>query len=162
MDDESLRAWAYLSRVAEPPSDEVAALVSQVGPVESAERISRGAVSADLSERTAARREIDTAAADLEILRRRGGRLVTPDDPEWPVLAFAAFGGTGLRDKPRSGPPLVIWALGPARLDDVADRAAAVVGTRASTAYGDHIAADFAAGLADQDVAVVSGGAIVL
>lgn len=39
------------------------------------------------------------------------------------------------------------------------DRAAAVVGTRASTAYGDHIAADFAAGLADRDVAVVSGGA---
>jgi len=159
MDDETRRAWAYLSRVAEPPCGEVAALVAQLGPVETAERISRAAVGTDLSEHTAARREIDTAAADLEILQRRGGRLITPDDAEWPVLAFAAFGGSAIRDKPRSGPPLVLWVIGPVRLDDVADRAAAVVGTRASTAYGDHIAADFAAGLADRDVAVVSGGA---
>lgn len=159
MDDGTRRAWAYLSRVAEPPCSEVAALVGQVGPVESAERISRAAVGPELSERTAARREIDTAAADLDILQRRGGRLITPDDAEWPTLAFTAFGGAAMRDKPRSGPPLVLWAIGPARLDDVADRAAAVVGTRASTAYGDHIAADFAAGLAERDVAVVSGGA---
>lgn len=159
MDDETRRAWAYLSRVAEPPCSAVAALVGQVGPVESAERISRAAVGPELSERTSARREIDTAAADLEILQRRGGRLITPEDAEWPALAFAAFGGSAMRDKARSGPPLVLWVIGPARLDDVAERAAAVVGTRASTAYGDHIAADFAAGLADQDVAVVSGGA---
>jgi DNA processing protein len=49
--------------------------------------------------------------------------------------------------------------VGPARLDEVADRAAAIVGTRASTAYGEHVAADLAAGLAGRDVAVVSGGA---
>ena len=53
----------------------------------------------------------------------------------------------------------MLWALGPARLDDVAQRAAAVVGTRAATAYGEHVAADLAAGLAERDVAVVSGGA---
>ena len=45
------------------------------------------------------------------------------------------------------------------RLDEVADRAAAIVGTRAATAYGEHVAADLAAGLAERDVAVVSGGA---
>lgn len=162
MDDKTLRAWAYLSKVAEPPCDGVAALVSDVGPVEAAERISRAAVDPDLAEHTAARREIDTAAADLDNLRRRNGRLVTPDDAEWPLLGFAAFGGSALRNKPRSGPPMVLWVIGPARLDDVSDRAAAIVGTRASTAYGNHIAADFAAGLVDQDVAVVSGGAIVL
>jgi DNA processing protein len=54
---------------------------------------------------------------------------------------------------------MVLWALGPARLDEVAQRAAAVVGTRASTAYGEHVAADLATGLAERDVAVVSGGA---
>lgn len=159
MDDETMRAWAYLSRVAEPPCRRLAGLVSQVGPVEAAERIARAAVDADLAADTAARREIDTAAADLDLLQRRGGRLITPDDDEWPVLGFTAFGSSVLRDKSRSGPPIVLWAIGPARLDDVADRAAAVVGTRASTAYGDHIAADFAAGLAEHDVAVVSGGA---
>src|SRR6202008_3936419 len=40
-----------------------------------------------------------------------------------------------------------------------AQRAAAVVGTRAATGYGEQMAADLAAGLAEQEVAVVSGGA---
>ena len=53
----------------------------------------------------------------------------------------------------------MLWALGPVRLDEVVPRAAAVVGTRASTAYGEHVAADLATGLAERDVAVVSGGA---
>ena len=64
-----------------------------------------------------------------------------------------------VRKKPRGAPPMVLWALGPARLDDVAERAAAIVGTRAATAYGEHVAADLAAGLVERDVAVVSGGA---
>lgn len=103
------------------------------------------------------RRDIDTSAADLEAIARRGGRLITPDDDEWPVLAFAAFGGAEARR--RGGPPMVLWAQGPARLDEVAQRAAAVVGTRASTAYGEQMAAELAADLAQRDVAVVSGGA---
>ena len=86
MDDETMRAWAYLSRVSEPPCSGLAALVSQVGPVEAAERIARAAVDPDLADGTAARREIDRAVADLDILRRRGGRLITPDDDEWPTL----------------------------------------------------------------------------
>lgn len=120
MDDETMRAWAYLSRVSEPPCSGLAALVSQVGPVEAAERIARAAVDPDLADGTAARREIDRAVADLDILRRRGGRLITPDDDEWPTLGFAAFSGSALRDKSRSGPPTVLWAIGPARLEDVA------------------------------------------
>ena len=54
---------------------------------------------------------------------------------------------------------MVVWARGPARLDEVAHRAAAVVGTRAATAYGEQVAGELAAGLAQRDVAVVSGGA---
>lgn len=157
LDDAALRAWAYLSRVAEPPCAELTALVQRVGPVEAADRVRRGAVSDDLARHTDARREMDCAAADLEILAHCAGRLITPDDDEWPLLAFAAFGGAGAR--PRGGPPLVLWARGPARLDDVVQRAAAVVGTRASTAYGEQVAADLAAGLVQRDVAVVSGGA---
>jgi DNA processing protein len=157
MNDSVSRAWAYLSRVAEPPCAELAALVRRVGPVEAADRIRRGLVDDDLARHTRARREIDRAAADLELLAGRGGRLITPDSDEWPLLAFAAFGAAGVR--PRGGPPMVLWALGPERLDAVAQRAAAVVGTRASTAYGEHAAGDLAAGLAEHDVAVVSGGA---
>ena len=108
---------------------------------------------------TEARREIDRAADDLELLARRGGRLITPDDDEWPILAFTAFGSDAVAAKPQGRPPLVLWAMGPARLDETAQRAAAVVGTRAATSYGEQVAADLAAGLAEQDVAVVSGGA---
>jgi hypothetical protein len=108
--------------------------------VEAAERVRRGLVDDDLARHTESRREIDCAAADLELLASRGGRLITPYDNEWPpLLAFAAFGAAELR--PRGGPPMVLWALGPERLDEVAQRAAAVVGTRASTVYGEHVAA---------------------
>jgi DNA processing protein len=159
LDGRVLRAWAYLSRVAEPPCPELAALVGCVGPEEAADRVRRGLVNDDLARHTEARRRIDRAAADLELLARRGGRLITPDGDEWPLLAFAAFGATEATVRPRGGPPMVLWALGPARLDETAQRAAAVVGTRAATAYGEQVAADLAAGLVERDVAVISGGA---
>jgi DNA processing protein len=157
MTDAVSRAWAYLSRVVEPPCAELAALVGRVGPVEAAERVRRGEVGEPLVRRTGARRDIDRAAEDLELLARRGGRLISPDDEEWPTLALAGFGAA--RAKPHSGPPLVLWAQGPARLDDTAQRSAALVGTRAATTYGEHVAADLATGLAERDVAVISGGA---
>ncbi|MGB8389480.1 DNA-processing protein DprA [Mycobacterium sp.] len=157
VDDPELRAWAYLSRVAEAPCAQLAALVRRVGPVEAADRVRRGLVDDDVARHTEARRGADRAAADLELLARRGGRLITPDDDEWPLLAFAAFGSAGA--KRRGAPPLVLWAQGPARLDDVAHRAAALVGTRAATAYGETVVADLAAGLVERSVAVVSGGA---
>jgi DNA processing protein len=156
MTDPVSRAWAYLSRVAEPPCAELAALVRGVGPVEAADRVRRGLVEGNLARHTAARRESDCAAADLDLLARRGGRLITPDSDEWPTLAFAAFEGA---TRSRGGAPLVLWALGPSRLEEVAERSAALVGTRASTAYGEHMAGDLAAGLVERDVAVVSGGA---
>ncbi len=156
-DGPTMRAWAYLSRVAEPPCTELAALVRSVGPQEAAERVRRGLIDDDLLRLTAARRDIDQAAADLDLIRRRGGRLVTPDDDEWPMLAFAAFDGIGGRSQ--NSMPMVLWAMGPARLDEVGQRAAALVGTRASTAYGERVTDDLATGLAQRDVAVVSGGA---
>lgn len=160
-DGAALRAWAYLSRVAEPPCAGLAALVQRVGPIEAAERVRRGDVDDAVARRTEARRDIDSSAADLETIARRGGRLIIPDDDEWPVLAFAAFRGAAPRSPGGSSmiAPLVLWAQGPARLDEVAQRAAAVVGTRASTAYGEQVAGDLAADLAQRDVAVVSGGA---
>ena len=159
IDSGERRAWAYLSRVAEAPCGEMAALVGEVGPVEAAGRIRRGDVPAALAQRTEARRDLDTAAEDLDTLARRGGRLITPDDDEWPHLAFRAFGGEPVRAKDQGRAPLALWLIGPLRLDEVAWRAAAIVGTRASSGYGEHMAAELAAGLVERDVAVVSGGA---
>lgn len=154
------RAWAYLSRVAEPPCPELAVLVDRYGPVEAAARVRAGCgLSEQLRALTEARRELDCAATDLELLERRGGRLVTPDDAEWPALAFAVFASDSVRARPRGTEPLVLWVLGPARLDEIAERSAAIIGTRAATAYGEHVAAELSAGLVDRDVAVISGGA---
>ena len=124
-DEQRLRAWAYLSRVAEAPCAELAQLVARVGPVEAAERVRLGAVGLDVARRTEARRDIDCAAEDLDLLSRREGRLVTPDHDEWPVLALTAFAGVPVRDKPQGRAPLALWVVGPLRLDEVAERAAA-------------------------------------
>lgn len=157
MADKTRLAWAYLSRVAEPPCPELAALVRKQGPVEAAAKVKAGAVDATLARRVEARRELDCARADLDVLDRLGGRLITPDDDEWPLLSVQAF--DNVDNKPNAYPPLVLWAVGPQRLDEVSHRAAAIVGTRAATAYGEHVAAELAVGLAERDVTVISGGA---
>lgn len=157
--DVTLRAWAYLSRVVEPPCAALAALVDRVGPIDAAERVRQARIDDDLARRTRARHGIDRAAEDLDLLARRGGRLITPDDEEWPVLAFNAFGGAAVGAKPQGRPPMVLWAVGPARLDETAQRAAAIVGARAATHYGEQVAADLATGLVQRSVAVVSGSA---
>ena len=154
---DSRKAWAYLSRVAEPPCAPLAALVRRVGAVEAAERVKRAAVSPELDRLTSARRDVDSAAADLDRVARLGGRLVTPDDSEWPLAPLAHFAGVDVRDHPTGIPPLALWAIGAASLSAVSQRSAAVVGTRAATAYGEHVAAELAVGLCDRGVAVVSG-----
>lgn len=154
-----LRAWAYLARVAEPPRGDLAELVGAVGPVEAADRVRRGAVGERLLLHTRSRREVDCATADLDRLERIGGRLVTPDDDEWPTLAFVAFDGVDTRRHPDGLAPLALWVAGEARLDDVAVRAAAIVGTRANTSYGEHVATELSTDLCSRDVAIVSGGA---
>jgi DNA processing protein len=159
MTDQISRAWAYLSRVAEPPCPELRALVMRAGPVEAAERVRTGNVDGVIAGRVEARCQIDCAAEDLDVLYRMGGRLITADDAEWPLLAFTSFNGVANRLRPQAHEPMVLWAIGPARLDAAAERAAAIVGTRAATAYGEYVAADLAAGLAGRDAAVVSGGA---
>ena len=158
MNDEAL-AWAYLSRVVEPPSKELAALVAAVGPVEAADKVKRGDVDGPLGQLTVARRELDCAAEDLKILADLGGRLITAEDDEWPFLAFTSFAGEPVRRREAGHTPLALWVVGQGSLADVAERACSMVGTRASTSYGERVAADLAAGLAQRDVAVVSGGA---
>lgn len=159
MDEVTRRAWAFLSRVAEPPNPLLAQLVADVGAVDAAGQIRRRVVGDRLLRATEARFELDCAEKDLDMLDRMGGRLVTADDDEWPDLAFSSLDRADRTKRPQAVSPLVLWAVGPSRLSDVGERAASIVGTRAATAYGEHVAADLAAGLAERDVAVVSGAA---
>ncbi|WP_434597159.1 DNA-processing protein DprA [Streptomyces sp. A5-4] len=88
-------------------------------------------------------------ARDLAAVAAVGGRFVCPDDHEWPRqlddLGDARPIGLWVRGRPQ----LRIWAL----------RSVAVVGARACTPYGAHMAASLATGLAERGWVVVSGAA---
>ena len=78
-----------------------------------------------------------------------GIRLVCPGDPEWPGQ-LADLG---------DDQPYALWLRGQADLRFSCLRSVAVVGSRAATAYGCYVAAEFAASVAARGLAVVSGGA---
>ncbi|MFD9408315.1 DNA-processing protein DprA [Streptomyces sp. NPDC059989] len=86
---------------------------------------------------------------DLELAAGSGGRFVCPGSAEWPTqlddLGDARPVGLWLRGRPN----LRTWAL----------RSVAVVGARACTPYGAHMAQTLAAGLAERGWVVVSGAA---
>jgi DNA processing protein len=98
----------------------------------------------------------------LERAERLGTRMVTPEDEEWPsqlgdlVRLSRDVADRLLRD---TYPPQCLWVRGPWALAEACERSVAVVGSRASTAYGDHIATEFGYGLAERGWTVVSGGA---
>jgi DNA protecting protein DprA len=73
-------------------------------------------------------------------------RLITPIDDDWPeqVNDLAA-------------PPIGLILKG--NISALHQRSLAIVGTRNPTSYGARIAGDFAAGFADREWAIVSGGA---
>lgn len=150
-------ARAYLSRVAEPFPAALAALVAEVGPVEAAELVRAGEVSPSVASQTSARRAEERVHEDLELVAKRGGRLVVPEDDEWPRWPFVALGGVAAQRC--GGEPLALWVRGPHELADATDKAVAIVGSRAASGYGEHVAAEFAYGLAEAGVTVVSGAA---
>ena len=78
-----------------------------------------------------------------------GIRLVCPGDPEWPGQ-LADLG---------DDQPYGLWLRGRADLRFNCLRSVAIVGSRAATAYGSYVAAEFAASVAARGLAVVSGGA---
>ena len=153
------RARAYLNRVAEPPARALGALVAEEGPRRAAALVAAGTVPEAVAGETAARRELDRSAADLAAAAALGARLVVPEDDEWPGWPFAAFATPAVRARDGVLEPLALWVRGPARLDELGDRAVAVVGARAATGYGEHVAAEFGHGLAEHGFAVVSGAA---
>jgi DNA processing protein len=87
--------------------------------------------------------------ADIARLCRDGIKLVCPGDPEWP----------GGLDQLGQARPYALWLRGNADLHGSSQRSVSVVGSRAATGYGAHVAGEIAADLAERGWAVVSGGA---
>jgi DNA processing protein len=142
--DDAVLARAAWSRLAEPGDVRVAALIERVGPSEAL----RALVSRDVEwlDRYVPRLADLDPRRDLETLRRCGGRLVHPGSDEWPR-----------RLGELTAPPTCLWVRGPVDLRDVEQRSVAVVGARASTAYGEHVTGEIACGVGDHGFVVVSG-----
>jgi DNA processing protein len=85
--------------------------------------------------------------------------LVIPEDAEWPVEAFTCFATPTAQADDRWRAPVALWVRGAGRLDELTERAVAVVGARAATGYGEHVAAEFSYELAEGGFAVISGAA---
>ncbi|NSL42778.1 DNA-processing protein DprA [Streptomyces sp. 8P21H-1] len=96
-----------------------------------------------------ARAERADPRRDLATARDSGTRFVCPGDSEWP----------GQLDDLGDAKPIGLWVRGLPSLRIWALRSVAVVGARACTEYGAHMASTLGAGLAERGWVVVSGGA---
>lgn len=99
--------------------------------------------------RWAARLSMVPASSRLAAWERAGIRIVCPGDPEWPTQL----------DVLGDARPLALWLRGSADLRFACLRSVSVVGARAATGYGKHVATEMACALAGRGWAVVSGGA---
>jgi DNA processing protein len=79
----------------------------------------------------------------------RGVAFVTRADPYWPVQL----------DDLDAHAPLCLWVRGDASALRRLEASVAIVGARAASRYGDHVAMELAAELAGSGIPVISGGA---
>ncbi|WP_083913668.1 DNA-processing protein DprA [Nocardia concava] len=157
--DERRLAWVYLSRVVEGPCAALSGLIESVGVVEAARAVRECALPEVLRGPTELRRGIDRAERDLAHIERLGGRVVTPDDPEWPAWRLLGLGQLDSGQDADAAVPLVLWVRGKRSLLETTERAIAVVGARCSSGYGNHATGEIAGELAARGWTIVSGAA---
>lgn len=164
-EEAALIGW---SAVAEPADEAAGALVAALGAANALDWVRDGATDlagavSTLAGRCA--REVAEAAvrgherwerrlpsADDPHARRAalvGAHVVTRCDPRWPS-ALASLG---------AAEPFALYVRGDGDLDSAWKGGVALVGARASTAYGAHVAAEVASGVAAAGRAILSGGA---
>ncbi|MDX2025745.1 DNA-processing protein DprA [Microcella sp.] len=160
---DDLFARAIWSVLVEPGDSTAGALIAAVGPVTAARLVIDRAPAQAISDATRGEVSVDAAASgtarwierlratdvmrSLESAARCHAIMVVPGDNEWPE-GLDALGDS---------PPVLLWARGDTGL--MRRPGVAIVGARAATGYGEHVAMEFAAGLCARDVVVVSGGA---
>jgi len=152
--DRELLARVFLGRVLEPGDEVGGRWLRDLGAVEVARRLRDGGpqLVGVTDKRWAgllARAQQAEPEKDLAAAQGGGMRFVAPGDGEWP----------GQLDDLGDARPLGLWVRGRPSLRMWALRSVAVVGARACTEYGAHMAATLGAGLAEHGWVVVSGGA---
>jgi DNA processing protein len=163
--DQQAVARAALTYLAEPGDPALGALLETCEPAEVLAAIKAGTLPGTLpagNDRPASRRALERALgrwrlrlpwlpddADIAAACRDGIRLVCPGDLEWPDAL----------DELGPARPYALWVRGQAGLHLTCPRSVSVVGARAATGYGAHVAGEIAADLGEAGWAVVSGGA---
>jgi DNA processing protein len=143
------RVLELAGRDSETAEQDIADSPDGVGANEQSER---GAAESRISQclaRWRPRLSLSESARAVERAARLGAQLLAPGDRFWPE------GMSSLEE----GAPLALWIRGDAERLGRLHRSIALVGARASSQYGEHVAMESAAGLADRGFAVVSGGA---
>ncbi|HEY0871187.1 MAG TPA: DNA-processing protein DprA, partial [Acidothermaceae bacterium] len=148
-------ARLLLGRVSEPGDVALGRVIADLGAVGTVQRLRAGTLTHNGLVNLRARLDVARPDRDLEAGAVVGARFVIPGDAEWPDQVDDLV-RLGRRD---AGVPLGLWVRGPLNLRVACRRSVAVVGARASTAYGDYVASEFGIGLAERAWTVVSGGA---
>ncbi|MFJ8046100.1 DNA-processing protein DprA [Kitasatospora sp. NPDC096147] len=149
------RARAALSRLIEPGDAVIGRWLAQVGAVRLIEAIHHRAdpgcpdLDTDRLAAYRARLPLIDIDGDLERVRSLDGRFIIPGDTEWPSQL----------DDLGDGRPIGLWIRGSGSLRMLALRSVSMVGARACTSYGAHVAGELAAQLAERGWVVVSGAA---
>jgi DNA processing protein len=164
-DNDTAVALAGLLRVCEPPSAVMSDFVQRVGPVAAwsavlgrrAPRAVLAATSARTTNVTAADL-VARAEQDLALAGRCGARVMGAGDAEWPADAVVGFSGALARGVRGAGPPFALYVRGRA-LSGLPRLGVTIVGSRASSAYGQRVTGEMAYELAGRGMSVVSGAA---
>lgn len=142
-------AHIALAHVVEPGDARVGALVRERGPVEAVSMIRKGRSGLRDEPGLQARLvHVDPLRAEAHAVRL-GASIVHRGSPSWPTQL----------DHLGDQAPFALWVLGAADLRLTAVRSVAMVGARACTPYGESVARNWAAILADAGWTIVSGGA---
>lgn len=166
VDEQVLAARILLGWLVEPGSRSLHALVAKMGPVEALAHITSGPMTDRLAATAAARLGGHEPARIVDRLRRQAERLgvtiIVPESPQWPsaldnLVRISQQSNEG-QDRDTL-PPHVLWLRGRLSLQEAAAKCVAIVGARASTSYGEHVASEVAYDLAERGWTVISGGA---
>jgi DNA processing protein len=156
-------ALMLLSSIVEPGDADLDVLVNDVGPVDAVARIWQGDIGDRLRRITAPtvatiRSPATRASQIVAATEACDARVLIPDDPDWPSQ-LDDLGAISDANEPHLRPPRCLWVRGERGLASLTDRAVAIIGSRAASEYGRHLADDLAADLADAGWTVISGGA---
>lgn len=142
-----------LSCVVEGGTPAVADAVSEYGAAEVWRALTSGK-----ADSAAARRARGLDLDRVQALAAKDGqRFVIPGDQEWPEGLGDLYGCEQVNRM--SGVPVGLWVRGAGHLGELTRACVAVVGSRASTPYGEAVAADLAVSVGEAGFTVVSGGA---